>query len=714
MLSKPRPRLSRPISSAAWAKKFLLLASVSWPMVALAADETEKLVLDPIEVEGDFGVVTEQSESYAAPMTTVGGRQPQHTRDVPQTITVLTRQRLDDAAATTIEEAAYTLPGLTTATGDGFLASLYARGQEVFQYYVDGAQRPYLSIFGTAPDLFFFDRVEIMSGPSGVFQGSGEPVGTLNLVRKRPLDEITFQGGAEANTFGGYRGEFDVLTYFNEEKSVRGRFAVVGEEGENFVDLNQMDRYGAYGTVEIDIMESSTIAIGGIVEHIDRADFSGLPTFNDGTLIDLPRDTFVGAPYDDSDTDTVEVFAEFEHAFDFGGVLKFSTRRYERRSDILNALGVSGVDPATGLFSVFNFARDHEEIDDFVDLNMTAPFIAGHVPIEIVAGADYRRSEQTTLQQFDFSPAQQNIFAFDPSLIVKPTITFPGVGPGFNINSLTEVDEYGLYAQARAEVLDGLKLNVGGRMSFYDSSVTDLVRGGTSKIDETNFAPYFGVTYDVIDPVTVYASYASIFQPQTDLQVDGSNVEPRIGDQYEVGVKAELMDGALLAQASYYFIRDRNRATDDPNNLGFFVGTEEADTQGVELLVTGSPYPGVQVSAGYTHVDTELTNDPTSPNNFVAFAKYTFEGGDLDGLSIGAGVRAADSFAIQDGAVRIKAKGYAVFDAMVRYDMTENVAVQLNVRNLSDEKYYERINEVIRGNFYGEPLNATLKVTAKF
>ncbi|MEM1049253.1 MAG: TonB-dependent siderophore receptor [Pseudomonadota bacterium] len=678
------------------------------------SQDDDVVVTQEILVEGDTGVVTEGTGTYVAPRATVGGRQPQEIREVPQTVTVLTRQRLDDAAATTIEEAAYTLPGLTTATGDGFQASLYARGQEVFQYYVDGAPRPYLSLYGTAPDLFFFDRVEIMSGPSGVFQGSGEPVGTLNLVRKRPLDTIMVGVGGEGTSFGGFRGEVDVSSPLNKAASIRGRFALIGEEGESFVDFNQQDRIGGYGTVEIDLTPMTTLALGTIVEHLDRSDFSGLPTFTNGTLIPLARSTFIAAPYDVSTTDTYEFFAELEHAFSYGGVAKATVRQYERDSNILNALGISGVDPATGAFRMFNFARDFEESDTFADINLTSPFDISGINGEVVVGADYRRTDQTTLQQFDFSPGAQNIYSFDPLSIVKPVITFPGVGPGFNRNTQQEVNEYGLYAQARAEVLPGLKLNVGGRFSVYDSSVTDIGRGGTSSIDEKNFAPYGGITYDVTDAVTIYGSFASIFQPQTELQFAGGNVEPRIGNQYEAGVKGEFMGGKLLAQASVYHIRDRNRAVADPANVGFFLGTGEADTNGVEVLVTGSPLPGFEISAGYSFVDTELTTDPTSPNNFVAFGKYTFDGGRLDGLSLGAGVRAADGFDNQDGAITIKAGGYTVFDAFLGYELTDNVDLQVNVYNLLDRTYYERVNEVIRGNFYGAPLNATFRLSAKF
>lgn len=674
------------------------------------------VTLQPILVEGDSGVVTEGSGTYRTDYATVGGKQPQDIREVPQTINVLNRQRLDDAGASTIEEAGYLLPGVTTALGDPFSGSLYARGQEVFQYYVDGAPRPYLSLYGTAPDLYFFDRMEVVSGPSGVFQGSGEPVGTLNLVRKRPTMITRGQAGAGFDSFGSYRAEADIGGAVTADGRIRARVAAYSAHKETFTDVAESEDRGGYGTLEIDVTERTTLAFGAIGESEDTLRFSGLPTFTDGTLIDIDRDTFVGAPFNNFTMEGHEGFAELEHEFDNGAVFKVHARRYARDVDTVQVLGLSAVDPTTNTFTLFAFARQFEERKSYVDGSLTWPFqLAGRYG-ELVAGADYRRTDQLTRQTFNFGAGVQNIFAFDPGIIPEPVITFPGVGPGFNLNTESEADEYGVYAQGRLEVIDGVKINLGGRFSNYDSSVRDLGRNTLNEIDEDNFAPYAGVTWDVVDHITLYASYAEIFQPQTQLQIGGSNVEPRIGRQVEGGVKGDFFGGRLSAQAAVYWINDENRAVADPNNVGFFVGTGEADTEGFELTIAGQPFPGWEVAAGYAYVDTDLTNDPSSEHSAVAFVKYTFGGGMLEGLSLGAGARAVSDFEIFDDGpgVTIETPGYIVFDAYAGYVINQHFDVQLNVHNVFDNDYVERINETIRGTFFGEPLHATLKLTARW
>lgn len=124
--------------------------------------------------------------------------------------------------------------------------------------------------------------------------------------------------------------------------------------------------------------------------------------------------------------------------------------------------------------------------------------------------------------------------------------------------------------------------------------------------------------------------------------------------------------------------------------------------------------PGVEIIGGYAHVDTDLTNDPTPANNFSLFGTYSFTGGALDGLSLGAGVRAVSGFDNADGDVLIEAPGYAVFDAVIGYELSEAVSAQVNIFNLTDRTYVERINTTARGTYFGRPLTAAFSLKARF
>lgn len=675
---------------------------------------SEEIELRQILVEGDPQVVTEGTDRYTADRATVGGRQPQDIRDIPQTVSVLTRQTIEDSGSASLEELTRVLPSLSEATGDGFVGSLYTRGQEVFQYYIDGVPRPFLSIYGTAPDLHFFDRVEVMSGPSGVFQGSGEPVGTVNLVRKRPTREFKGKVGASVDTFGGYRGEADFSGALNEDGTILARIVAYGNREDSFVDHTNYKSGGVYGTLEFELTPNTTLAIGSIYEKTDPLRHSGLPTYTDGTLVPFSMDTFIGSTDNSAHIDTLDYFAELEHTFDNGSVLKATGRVYERDSDLRNLLASTAVDPATGNFSVFWFAREYDETSYYADVNLTSPIVVSSLPIELVTGIDYRQSKQGFDQNFDFSPGATNIATFDPTAYPVPAIGFPGVGPGFRLNTRSNIKEVGIYGQARVELTERLKVNLGARYSIYDNVTRDIGRGIVNKIDATNLAPYAGVTFDVVDNVTLYASYATIFQPQIELKSGGTPIKPRQGTQYEAGVKTEWMDGALTAQASAYLIEDVNRASPDPANAGFFIANGKADTKGLEFLVTGKVYEGFEIIGGYSIVETDLLSDPTPEQNFSLFSKYSFEDGTFDGLELGAGVRVHGKMDNVAGGTKIKAAGATIFDLYAAYAFTENVKAQVNVYNVFDKKYIRRINETTRGTYYGDPLNAKFKVVAEF
>lgn len=698
----------------------LLLGTAMVSVVALSDTAqaqqagNEPVVLDSIVVEGDPGVVTEETGSYATNRATVGYKQPTDIRKIPQTVNVLTRQRLDDQNVSTLEEAGYLLPNVTTATGNGFDGSLYSRGHEVFTYNVDGAPRPFLSLYGTAPDLVFFDRVEVLSGPSGVFQGSGEPVGTVNLVRKRPTGQNAGRVTGITGTDDHFRGEADLQAATGDNKQLRGRIIGYGYTKGSYLDIAEQEKGGGYGSFEYDVTDRLTLSFGGIHESEDTVSMSGQPTYSDGTLLNVPVETFFGAPWGQREINTAEGFAEAEYAFDNGGVFKLTSRIYNRDTDIKNALASTSVDPATGNFDMFVFARRYDEVSSYVDANYSAPFSFFGRRSEFSVGTDYRRSEQDMKQNFDFSLGTQNINTFNPYSLVEPDITYPGVGPGFRLNTETENNEYGGYGYTRLQVYDGLNLTLGGRYANYDSDTLDTGRSIKTSISENEFVPMVGLSYDILPEATVYTSYSEIFQPQNEQRADGSQLEPVRGRQIEVGTKVSLFDGFLNGQASVYWLQDENRAVSDPNNAGSFIASQEEDTHGFELSIAGSPYPGFELSAGYSYVDTDLETDPTPAHSGVVWGRYTILDGALENLYIGAGVQAVGEFEAVSNGVKIDAPGYTVVNAAARYPINENFEVGLFVKNLLDHEYVERVNTTERGVFYGEPLTATLRLTGRF
>ena len=673
-----------------------------------------------IEAEAPKDGQTEGSGTYASGSSTAGSRFATDVREVPQTITVIGREQLDDQNLNTVEEALNWHPGITVATGDLYSASFYARGHEIFNYSVDGAVRPLQSIYGSAPDLFFFDRVEVLSGPAGLLNGAGEPGAAINLGRKRAQRDFMVSGSGFAGRWEAFRGEADLNVPLTEDGRARARVAAFGETEDSFVDVVDESRGGAYATTEFDIGESTTFSLGGLYERFEVTRFAGLPAFTDGTLLDVDRSTFIGADFNEFRRDAADFFGELEHAFDDGAQLRLHARVWTADHVMHSIFAGSGVDPATGNFSLTEFGRRYDETSGWVDVSYAQPFEIAGLESEVTLGGDLRRSSQEMRQQLA-SAGTANIDNFDSSAFTQSNFTYPGCcGP--TVNNETEIVEYGAFVQGKVEVFDGFTLLGGGRVTSYENETTNMFSGASSTLEANGeITPYAGITYDFLDNFTAYASYTGIFQPQDETEVSGDPLDPREGEQFEIGLKSSLFDDRLTGQISFYHLEDSNRAVDDPSNPGFSVNSGEVRTRGIDVQIAGKPIPEVDLVVGYAFTDTKIEEDPTAAfgsltpeHSFRAWGKYSILNGPLDGLSFGAGVRAvSDFFSVAQG-VKIEADGYAVVDAQIAYEFNENFSASLTASNLFDETYYQRVGYPGRANFYGEPFNVLFRVNAKF
>lgn len=262
-------------------------------------------------------------------------------------------------------------------------------------------------------------------------------------------------------------------------------------------------------------------------------------------------------------------------------------------------LPTTPVDLATGDFDLMTFARTFEEGTNFIDLNLTSPFSALNTTGVFTIGAGNRGTSQLMKQNFDMTAGTHNLVPFDPTSIQEPAISFPGVGPGFRLNTDTNTDEYGPYAQARVDLGARAILSLGTRYVIYDSKTLDTGRGIVrSDISERRFNSNIGLTYNINQNLTAYGSYSDIFQPQSEQQANGDQLNPVIGRQYELGLKGAFGDGRLITQTAVFMVEDTNRVIPDPNNPGAFLPGSSADTKGFEALAQRQIAENWMISAG--------------------------------------------------------------------------------------------------------------------
>lgn len=688
------------------------------PTAASAEAEANALRLEEIFLQGS-SYETEHTGSYTTDLLSVGDKDTRYQREIPQSTTVLTRQRLEDGNFTSLDSALRKTPGVMVLTNDDGRSSIYSRGFEFDSFSMNGLPTPLSSLHGTQPDLVVFDHVEILRGPSGLFTGSGEPAGAINMRLKQPTDQFQLKFSAIGGSWSNRRVEGDVGGPLNSAGTIRGRLVGAWGSRDSWMDYVDNEVGVLYGTLQADLTPDTTATASIHHRQRDITPTNGLPTLANGVLLDVPRSTYTGAEWNFFENKATDYLLELEHRFADGGHAKIGGI-YTEADALMHYAFVGGAAPGApaGTYTVAQLARDYEQRSLALDAHVSKPFDLFGFEQNLILGADYRTDETTILNMGGAIPGlTNNIYDWNPSF-AKPAVVYAAP-------QLTDMEQYGVYGQWRVKPVQDVTAILGGRLTWHDNKVSG------QKLN-AEFTPYAGLIWDFNDRASAYASYTEIFQPQAGLQ-------PRTGRQFELGAKADLFDN-VNASLAYFNILDRDRSVRDPldpsSTAVFAAG--EANLQGLEFEITGAITPNLGVSAGYTYTDSSYADTANPSANQLEYhaprhmaqvwAKYEFDQshGLLDGAWIGAGVKAFSEYdslirlakspmqATTPAPQQVKSPGYALIDLAAGYKINDNWDVSLSVNNLLDKKYYERVHGYTTFNFYGEPRSAQLRLNAKF
>ncbi|HWK50594.1 MAG TPA: TonB-dependent siderophore receptor [Steroidobacter sp.] len=664
--------------------------------------------------------ITESTGAYTASTVSIG-KAPASLRQTPQSVSVLTRQRLDDQNFVELTEAMKYVPGVAvrrqSATGNR--SDIYSRGYQASTYQLDGLNIHNNPATIESFDLALYDRVEALRGPAGLYSGAGEPGVTINLARKRARAPFAVQAALGAGSWDRYRVEADVTGALIDSGGVRARLVAVAQDDGSYLKGVEFDKQVAYGTLEFDVSETSTLSVGGTWQRSSGYYDTGLPAYADGRLPNVPRSTAVVADWTTAKPQAVDGFLEWESMLADGGLFKVALRRQSREQRDLYVNAYSAISPSgTSQFTQAQWvARDYD--DTTADIFLSLPFEWLGETHNVLAGADYRSSDQLTVLERGTMNTAADLFDYRPDAIPRPMLA-----PYWN--NLGEVESYGVYGQLRFRPFSALTLLAGGRVSWWDSKSFDRGADARSSYDaDGEFTPYAAVVFDISGALSLYASYAEIFQPQSNLTAAREQLEPRTGGQYEAGIKGEFAEGRLNASLAAFRLHDEHRALADPVNTGFFLPSGKVRSEGVELEVTGEIVPRVQLTAGYAYTKTEYLKATPALNGqsfstftpehaFNAWVHWAVPAQLVDGLELGAGVRAVSDFYAQSGAIRWVGDSYAVAALQVGYEIDARHKVSLNVENLFDRKYWERVENALRSNYYGAPRNFMVNWRGRF
>lgn len=711
---------SHPTHSRAAAPRFplttlALLAACS--CLAAGAAHAQDAALPEVKVTNSSDT-TEGTGQYTARQLSVG-KMDQAPREIPQSISVITRQQLDDRNVTKVEDAVKFSTGInvTRYDGAGNYNIFQSRGFDLGAIQLDGVPIPQGNY--STLDTAMYDRIEVLRGPAGLLQGGSEPGGTVNLVRKRAPGKLMLNADAAVGSFGLRRGTVDVGGALNASGTVRARAVAVAEDRDSHVDTVFNNKRLGYGTLEWDIAPSTTLSIGGAQQRVRASIDQGLPTYADGRLASLPRGAFSGLAANRQDLETTDLFAELEHRLSGGGTLRLSARDVDRTAYYRSARANSALAP-NGNFTM-------ETVDGLTHVKTRNYDLFANLPVQ-VAGRTHRLLVGASHSE---NKSYDNNFGYGPSFQVNllapnyaqayPDIQLPGY------TAITTRTEKALYGQAQISVADSVKLLAGGRLSWADAVTRSTSTGAATSVADPGrqFVPSVAVLWDFHPQYTAYAGYSETFVVQSQLDAAKKLLEPRTGKQVEMGVKGEFLDKRLQAHAAIFRIIDENRAMADPNVANASIAAGKVRSQGFEAEVSGQPQPGWDVVAGYAYNDTLYLKapvaqvgqifSPVTPRHSVnVFTRYAFTSPALRGFSIGGGLSYRSDFFAQSGALRITSGDYVLASAQVGYQINDQLALNLSVDNLFDKTYYEKVSGIARQNFYGEPRRVTLSLKARY
>ncbi|TQD40355.1 TonB-dependent siderophore receptor [Marilutibacter aestuarii] len=679
--------------------------------------------LDAVEV------VAQRASDYRPDASATSAGLVLSARETPQSITVVTRQRIEDEGLETVTDVVANTTGVSVNQYETHRAGFTARGFDITHLQVDGVPTTWEAAWSSGEvqtSLAAYDRVEVVRGATGLMTGAGDPSAAINLIRKR-ADSRELTGNVElgVGSWDRQRMYGDVAAPLNASGSVRVRASGEFAQGGSWLRHADDQSSTLFATLEADLTPSTRLTLG-VSEQETRSNgpmWGGLPYryADSGRVIPWDRSDTTAAKWTRWDTAYTNAYARLEHRFANGWRVRADASRGKRDADSF-LLYLSGplVEDGTGL-TAFPGAYITATRQDDVGLHLDGPFTLGGREHEFAAGLLY--SDNDFIADSRDAPwPYPEVGDFDDWDGNYPE---PAWGAPYRYeNGHTRQDA--LYAVARWSLGAPVSLVTGARVTDYTRTGEGLWTAPHQVDVDHEVTPYAGVVWDFSPAWSAYASYTDIFRPQDARDLEGDLLDPVIGKSAEVGLKAELAGGRLYASAALFRIEQDNLAQEagvvDRGNGPevYYRAAEGATSDGFEIDLAGEILPGWNASAGYSQFEAEDANGDAFNTIYPRKLLRVFTTWRLPGawraLTLGGGASWESRTYTIDPALpggsdgRIEQAAFALVNVMARYALSDNVALQLNVDNLLDESHFGMFS-AYNALTFGAPrsVNATLR-----
>ncbi len=687
-------------------------------------EEESSSSLGEVEVIERTGNNTEGINSYTITSTNTATKLDLSLKDTPQSIVVVTNQELKDKNIQTFQDLTSSVVGFHSPTWDSDRIYISARGFEVDYYQLDGIPTTY---DGDATDqnLIMYDRVEIVKGANGLASGAGNPAASINMIRKH-ANSRKFEGEATltAGSWNERSATIDLSIPLSQDGRVRSRIVAQKTNKESFRDFYSKKQDTFYGIIDADLSDQTKISFGAsyIKSKIKGSSWGGLPVFfNDNSFTNFNNSTAFVPKWSSYDKKTTSIFSNFEHIFtnDIKINANYSYNEVMASPKMTNFGGYPDKGTGLGLNMSWGILNDKNKIKNQVlDLYSSIPFELGKQEHEIIIGAMYNNNKRSSSSFWeDNTVPAQSVYSWNGN-IQEPTYTL-------NSKNNMSAKESAVYVVGRFNLLDDLKLITGARISNYKFDSNGWGTPASYKIEKT-ITPYAGLVYNIDENHSAYVSYTNIFKPQQNKDINNKILDPKTGNNYEIGVKAEYLDKRLNTSLTYFIIQQNNVAEETGNiipgtNENAYRSVDGVKSKGIELSVKGEITDNWNVDfALYNFSKKDQKGKElstlTPKREMSLFSKYK-----LDKLSFGGGISWQDDIHTNvtnysGDEIKVTQEDFYLVNIMGKYDFTKDLSFQININNLFNKEYYSNITYGSYGGGYvfGDPRKISGQVNYKF
>ena len=677
---------------------------------ANTADDPER-----ITIEGQYLSINE-SNSVKTPTPII---------DVPQSLSIMTAEEITERGITSIGEIIDYTPGVNTSQGEGHRDSVVFRGvRSTADFYMDG-NRDDVQYYRS---LYNVEQVEILRGPNALLFGRGGTGGILNRGSKKAKLDETFTGyKATLNTFGGYGVEIDTNTDMTSTSALR--INAMYESLDNHRDFFDGERIGFNPTARFELSDDSVLDMS--YEYINHERFidRGIPTGADGRPVESLKNVVFGDPENNYHELEAHVF-RVNLSHQFNDYTKANVNVFYGDYDkVYSNFYASDYDADTNIVELDGYIDETARDNLIVSGNLISEFSTGSIGHMVIAGTEVIRtnSDQFRLNSvFDSTGNDRETFITQRPLLFSGFSGINATGnqvttafTALNDDTRVTLDVASFFVQDEIELSEHLDLVLGARFDRFDIEVFNAKAVETRSRTDEQVSPRAGLIYKPQENISLYASYSESFLPRsgeqyTDINGSDNQLDPDTYSNQEIGIKWDFAQGLSFTAAVFENEQSSPQVADDnPETLDVI----DSDISGYELQLTGYLNDDWRITANYSHLEGEIVdrNGPTGrtprelpENTFSVWSTYQVN----DVFGVGLGATYQDESFINNGNSAVL-PSYTRWDASAYYDISEDLRVQLNIENLTDELYFPNAQATHQATV-AAPLNAMLTVVGRF